>query len=588
MTTQSPNNFPPGVEIDQETFQNWSLAITVPNLWTCYPNSEDQVVEVCNWAAQQGYTVRPRGIMHGWSPTTVAADTPSGAKILLVDLTKYLTQMTFIPATDSQPTSVQVQTGATMDNLLGYLESAAGTGKPGYSFPHTPAPGHLTVGGVLAIDAHGSAIPSENENFKCSYGSLSNQILSFKAVVTDPDSATPDAYTIKTFNRCDADAKAFLAHLGRAFIVEATLQVIENYYLRCVSYTTLTSDVLFAAPTSETPIPPQSLASFLEQDGRIEAIWFPYTWEAPKSPTWPHFPIWLPSTPLPWFKVWSVSPTKPDTSREVDKPYNYVFSDNLPDVVTNMVRAITSFGGGFLTPGFGQLMQSISISGLEGTGIFGMLPPSTDIWGLSKNTLLYVKDSTLRVTANGYAVQMKKADVQQAVHDFAAKYVEMVNAYALNGQYPINSPLEIRVTSLDDPANVGVPTGTTAESPVISALSYDKEAESNNWDVAVWFDVLTLPGTPYSNEFYQQLEEWIQGRFNGAAGRPMPEWSKGWAYTSTGPWTNSDYMESVRQMFTTGRTDDNNWNYEVATLAKYDKSNLFTDELLGTLFTTTT
>ena len=47
-------------------------------------------------------------------------------------------------------------------------------------------------------------------------------------------------------------------------------------------------------------------------------------------------------------------------------------------------------------------------------------------------------------------------------------------------------------------------------------------------------------------------------------------------------------MESVRQMLTTGRTDEDNWNYEVATLAKYDKSNLFTNELLDTLFTTTT
>jgi Cholesterol oxidase, substrate-binding/FAD binding domain len=576
MTTQAPNNFPPGVEIAQETFQNWALAITVPNLWTCHPNSEDQVVEVCNWAAQQGYTVRPRGIMHGWSPTTVATDTPPGAKILLVDLTKYLARMTFIPATDLQPASVQVQTGATMDNLLTYLESAAGPDKPGYSFPHAPAPGHLTVGGVLAIDAHGSAVPSENENFNCSYGSLSNQILSFKAVVTDPDSPTPDAYTVKTFNRGDADAKAFLAHLGRAFIVEATLQVIENYYLRCVSYTDLTSDVLFAAPTAETPIPPQSLAHFLEQDGRVEAIWFPFTW------------LW-PSTPLPWFKVWSVSPTQPPTSRKVDKPYNYVFSDNLPEVVTNMVRALTSFGGGIMTPAFGQLMQDVSINGLNGTGIFkGLLQPSNDIWGPSKNTLLYVKDTTLRVTANGYAVQMKKADVQQAVHDFATQYVNMVNAYAKKLQFPINSPLEIRVTSLDDPAHVGVPAGTTAESPVISALSYDEEAKNNNWDVALWLDVLTLPDTPHSNDFYQELEEWIQNRFNGTVSRVMPEWSKGWAYTSDGPWTNSDYIESVRRLFTTGRGGEDNWNYEVATLAKYDKSNLFTNELLGTLFTTTT
>lgn len=585
MTTQSPTGFPSGIEITQETFQNWALAIKVPNLWTCYPNSEDQIVEVCNWAVQQGYTVRPRGIMHGWSPTTVAADTAPGAKIILVDLTKHLAQMTLIPATGSQPASVRVQTGATMYDLLTYLETAAGAGKTGYSFPHAPAPGHLTVGGVLAIGAHGSAIPSANESFDCSYGSLSNQVLSFKAVVTDPDSPTPDAYTIKTFNRCDTDAKALLVHLGRAFIVEATLQVIENYRLRCVSYTNLTSDVLFAAPTAEQPVPPQSLASFLEQDGRIEAIWFPYTWEAPKSPNWPHIPLWLPSTPYPWFKVWSVSPTKPATSIEVNQPFNYPFSDDLSEQAAALIAQIAS-GAGSLTPFFGQMMQFVSNTGL--TGIPGLTQPTDDLWGWSKNTLLYVKDTTLRVTANGYAIQLKKADVQQAAHDFTTKFVELLNAYALKGQYPVNSPLEIRVTSLDDPAHVGVPAGKTAESPVISALTYDVEAKNNNWDVAIWFDVLTVPGTPQSDDFYHELEDWIQDRFKGTAGRAMPEWSKGWAYTPAGPWTNGDYMESVRQKLTTGRGAGDNWNYEVATLAKYDKSNIFTNELLTTLFTPTT
>ncbi len=64
----------------------------------------------------------------------------------------------------------------------------------------------------------------------------------------------------------------------------------------------------------------------------------------------------------------------------------------------------------------------------------------------------------------------------------------------------------------------------------------------------------------------------------------MPEWSKGWAYTSEGAWTNTAVMESIREMFTTCRSSDNNWNYEVATLAKYDKANLFTNPLLTTLF----
>jgi hypothetical protein len=35
-----PPNFPTDVEVCQETFENWSLPINVPNLSTCAPNSE--------------------------------------------------------------------------------------------------------------------------------------------------------------------------------------------------------------------------------------------------------------------------------------------------------------------------------------------------------------------------------------------------------------------------------------------------------------------------------------------------------------------------------------------------------------------
>jgi hypothetical protein len=207
--------------------------------------------------------------------------------------------------------------------------------------------------------------------------------------------------------------------------------------------------------------------------------------------------------------------------------------------------------------------------------------------------LLYVKDTTLRVTANGYAVQLRKEDVQQAVHDFTTQYVTMVDSYAWKLKFPINSPLEIRVTSLDDPALVGVPAGTTAESPTISALRYDDVAKNNKWDVALWLDVLTLPGTHSSNTFYAELEQWILNRFSRDKGRVMVEWSKGWAYTpdgeeNAGAWTNADVMNTLRENFKTGTSGDDDWNYEVATLAKYDKSNLFTNSLLATLFTLTT
>ena len=45
---------------------------------------------------------------------------------------------------------------------------------------------------------------------------------------------------------------------------------------------------------------------------------------------------------------------------------------------------------------------------------------SADLWGPSKNTLLYLKPTTLRVHANGYAVLTSRDRVQRVVSEFAA------------------------------------------------------------------------------------------------------------------------------------------------------------------------
>ena len=115
----------------------------------------------------------------------------------------------------------------------------------------------------------------------------------------------------------------------------------------------------------------------------------------------------------------------------------------------------------------------------------------------------------MRVTANGYAIHLKRSDVQQAVADLTQKFSSMLDDYAGRDQYPINSPVEIRVTGLDDPTEVGI--SPTPDSPLLSALGMDATDRQNGWDVALWFDVLTIPGTPHANEFYRDLEQWIVG-----------------------------------------------------------------------------
>jgi hypothetical protein len=559
--SSAPSGFPPDIPVAQKTFENWCQMITVPKAWTCVPRSEDDVVRVCNWAAGAGYKVRARGIMHGWSPLTVTdAD---GTNVMLVDMTGLKKIKSVKPATGNQSAQVVVQAGATMDALMNVLEyTPAGPAGLGFGFPHIPAPGHITVGGALAINAHGTAVPTPpNDAFPSSYGSLSNQVLAFTAVVTLPGS---NVYVAHTFTRDDTDAKAFLTHCGRALLLDVTLQVVDNYNMRCRSIFDVPSTTLFAAPTGDTP-PPGSVGDYLNRSGRIEVIWFP------------SFPESGPS--YPWLKVWTVSPKKPATSVQVFGPYNYGFSDDLPEQITELLKQVLG-GSAWLTPTVTKAFATFA-------ALAATVNRVSDIWGASKNTLLYVRDETLRVTANGYAVLMQKHQVQQVVADCTARFSEMLAEYEARNLWPINSPLEIRVTALDDPAKVGTPSGQSPESPVISALSMDPVVRNAGWDVACWIDVLTIipEGDPQrAYEFYEEFESWIYTHFADGF-RVMPEWSKGWAYTADGgAWTNEAIIDAARRTFTDGRPADDDWSWEEQTLAKYDSAGLFFDFFLERLF----
>src|SRR4051794_35366804 len=182
-TGSAPPGFPSNIPVQQEQFQNWSNSITVPAVWTCTPASAQDVVAVCNWAAGAGWTVRPRGIMHNWSPLTVI-NGQSPSNVLLVDLTTNLNQIVNINT--ATPATVKVQCGMTMEALVTALEKTTGGfgWASGFAFSNIPAPGHITVGGALAINAHGTAIHTPpNDDFSTAYGSLSNQITAFTAVV---------------------------------------------------------------------------------------------------------------------------------------------------------------------------------------------------------------------------------------------------------------------------------------------------------------------------------------------------------------------------------------------------------------------
>jgi len=282
--TPAPPFFPAGILLGLQQYKNWSGEIVIANVWTAVPATPADVVTIANWAHANGYRVRGRGMSHNWSPILQ----PQGSsvdKVVFVDTTQKLTALRIDAGS---PSTVTVQTGCAVDNLLTRLEAA------GRGLIATTAPGALSVGGILAIDAHGSGVPTPGETRPPggTYGTLSNLVLSLTAVVCNPAAG---AYTLKTFARTDPDIGAFLAHLGRAFVTEVTLQTNANQRLRCQSFHHDPIATLMGPPGGSG----KKFADYLRESGRLELIWFPFT-------------------AVPWLKVWSVAPSKPWLSKQVD------------------------------------------------------------------------------------------------------------------------------------------------------------------------------------------------------------------------------------------------------------------------------
>jgi FAD/FMN-containing dehydrogenase len=533
--------FPPGIALGQEEFRNWSEAIDVQAVWTCAPRTPDEAVEVVNWAWRNGWRVRARGKMHNWSPLALAPGTRATPRVLLVDTTRHLTHLR-LPAAARR--SVVAQTGVTMEALLAFLERA------GLGLVAHPGPGNLTLGGVLAIDGHGTGIPVRGEPVAPgeSFGSVSNLVLSLTAVVW---SERRRRYVLRTFDRDHPACASLLTHLGRAFVTEVALRVGPLRHLRCVSRTDIPARELFAPPGRGG----RTLAGFVEAHGRAEAIMYPFTEN-------------------PWLKVWSVAARRPAASRAVDGPYNYPFSDTLSDALQSELRdqlvaeppRAVSFGA----LGYQQTVQGLRDENAE------------DIWGPAKDVLLYVRPTTLRATANGYAVLTRRRDVQRVLADFFAFYTRLIARYRDRELYPLNLPIEIRVTGLDHPGDVGV---RGARPALLSALA--PRADHPQWDVAVWLDILTFPGTPAANRAYRDVERWMFAHFRPPFAAVRPEWSKGWAYTTDAAWTDRHIIRRVvPHAYRVGRLPGHTWDAALRTLDRLDPHRVFTSPLLRSLLRT--
>jgi FAD/FMN-containing dehydrogenase len=533
-----PPRFPSSIPLYRQGFRNWSGETTVDDVWTCAPKSESDVVAVANWAYGAGFKIRPRGYMHNWAPFTITKAQSGASPIVLLDTTTRLLSMSMIAG---PPRAVRVGTGVTVEALLAFLDAN------GAGLASVPAVGQITVGGALAIDAHGAALPAVGEASVPgqAFGSVSNLVLSLTAVVWDGGSGS---YRTRTFTRADPETKALLTHLGRSFVTSVALQVSPNHNLRCESYTDIPAKTLFAPPASAGS---QSFSSFVDRAGRVEAILYPFT-------------------EVPWLKVWSVSPNRPPRSRPTTGPYNYPFSDTIPTEVADLVNKIVA-GQVEVAPLLGQAEYLVTVAGLTAFLAY-------DLWGPAKNTQQYIKPTTLRLAEGGGCVLCRRADIQRVVSEFANQYQSLVASYRAHGRYPMNGPIEIRATGVDRGADVVV---AGAEPPSLSALL--ARADHPEWDAAVWLNMLTVPETPYSYDFYAEMAAW--GRANYASyGGVRVEWSKGWAHTSAGPWTDMTAMTvTIPNDFRVARGRNENWDWALATYDTLDPHRIFSNPLLDLL-----
>ncbi|HEY3478931.1 MAG TPA: cholesterol oxidase substrate-binding domain-containing protein [Streptomyces sp.] len=562
-----PPGLPAGLDVYQRVYENWAGEISTDQLWTCAPRSPQEVLAVVNWAYGAGWTVRAQGQRHGWAPLTVADGTPATAQVILLDTTAHLTAMSLEPRAADGSAEIRVQAGASLETLLAF----AGSG--GYGVTSAPAPGDLSVGGALAIGAHGTATRALGESPSAGhgYGSLSNLVTELTAVVWD-DAA--GGYVLRTLGRAEPDCDALLTHLGRSFVTEAVLRVGVDGNLRCQSLLDIPATELFAAPGA--PAGTRTLAGFVDSTGRVEAIWFAFT-------------------DRPWLKTWTVTPNRPLTARAVATPYNYPFSDSIPEPVAVLAGDLVS-GAWSSAPLFGQvqyLLAKVALTGdltdvlLSGSAVRDVLTDNvlahlladglrSDLWGASRNLLEYVRPTTLRETANGYAVLTRRADLQWVVSQFADFYRTLLAQYAARGEYPVNGQVEIRITGLEDPSACGVP---GARPPLLSALR--PRPDRPDVDTAVWIDILSLPGTPALHRFYRDIEQFLLALDEDRV-TVRVEWSKGWAYTDTAAWSDPDVLTRVIPAAQRAGGGPG-WDEAVATLDRLDPHHVLSSPFLDAL-----
>ena len=119
-------------------------------------------------------------------------------------------------------------------------------------------------------------------------------------------------------------------------------------------------------------------------------------------------------------------------------------------------------------------------------------------------------------------------------------------------------------------------------SPVVARRGFGGAAARRppEWDVAVWLDILTFPGTPDSNRLpatptgLRRLQRLVCGGARGVV--------EGWGYTAEAAWANPAVVGTlVPDSFRAG--PDPTWDWAIQTLDAYDPARVFSNDFLDSL-----
>src|SRR5262249_52341845 len=155
-----------------------------------------------------------------------------------------------------------------------------------------------------------------------------------------------------------------------------------------------------------------------------------------------------------WVKTWERKETALEP--QVGGPYNYPWANDIHPFENAAIRQ-GLFWFPDKTPWFGSIELDLARF---------FAPAGAVMNGTARDLLLYGKDSTLLVTAFGYAVQVERAQVQAAAHAFYEQFSSLLQRYRDQGKYPVNTAVEVRYTTVDVTQDLGV---AGAAPPTLSA-----------------------------------------------------------------------------------------------------------------------